>query len=120
MGHKLLDHAVDRGCGHHHPYGAGRCKLRDKIGERRRSGRSFVRQLFYIGGVQVEYHARLAALTEAANHIGAHAAEADHSELHKFPWYRGEAPSQIKTPKPRLRLRGSPPTNTMSCDATSS
>jgi hypothetical protein len=35
--------------------------------------------LLYIGGIQVEYHARLAAFAEAANHIGSHAAEADHS-----------------------------------------
>ena len=81
-GSEVGDGFVDDGGGDHEPDGARLLQLLDEVGERGCAGGFFFGEFFDGFGEHVEDDAFVAAADEAANHVGAHAAEADHSELH--------------------------------------
>ena len=80
------DEVLDAGVGHagrnHQPDRTRLVELRDEIFQRGRAGRAFLAQLRYGVGAAVVHHARVSAAHQAPHHVGAHAAEADHPELH--------------------------------------
>ena len=79
------ERAVDEGCRHHQPHRARCRELLHEGGERVGAGRAFARQRLHRRGRAVEHDAAVTALEQPPNHVRAHAAEADHSELHACP-----------------------------------
>jgi hypothetical protein len=70
-------------CGRHHDPGIPRrFKLRGKILERACADGALGSELLYCFGVRVEDDALVTMFNEPPDHIGAHPAETDHSELH--------------------------------------
>ena len=57
-------------------------KLLDEVGKRGRAGGFLLGEFFDGLGEHVEDDAFVATSDQAAHHVGAHPAEADHSELH--------------------------------------
>ena len=82
FGHQLGEDRIDRGRGHHHPEGARRLQLRDERIERIGSRGAIVGQRLDVGRVRVEHDAAMSAPHQPADHVGAHAAKTNHSELH--------------------------------------
>ena len=81
-GSELGDGLVDDRGGNHEPDCARLLELLDQVGKRGGAGRLFVDQLLDGLGRHVEDHAFVAVGEEPADHVGAHAAESDHSKLH--------------------------------------
>ena len=77
------DRRVDHRGRHHQPQRPRLGELGDLVLHRGGAGRALFRQRVHRGGGAVEDHAFVAALHQAADHVGAHAAQADHSELHR-------------------------------------
>ncbi len=79
----LGDHPVHGRGRDHQPHGARRLKLADHVGQRRRADR-LIFDHHLLDGVLVEIanHDLVSAANQAAHHIGAHAAQSNHSELH--------------------------------------
>jgi len=57
-------------------------KRLDEIVERGSSGGAFRFHLVYVGRVSVEDHAVVSAAKQAAHHVGAHAPQTNHTDLH--------------------------------------
>ncbi len=92
-----------RSCGDHDPGGPGRAQLRDEVLERRRSRGAFLREALHGRRVAVEHHALMAASQQPPHHVAAHAAEADHSDLH-LPSFRSRPRGAF-----RVYIRGGSP-----------
>ena len=80
---ELVDNLVGDGGGHHDPCVPWCCQLRCKIFERARAGGAFASELLYRFGIGVIDDALVTLLNQAPDHVGAHPAETDHSELHR-------------------------------------
>ena len=76
------DRRVDERGGHHDPDVAGRAELADELLQGLRTGHSLVSEGGDRRGIDVVAHALVTGRLEAAHHVGSHAAEADHPELH--------------------------------------
>src|SRR5208337_2939409 len=70
--------------GHHQPDGAGRREFLDKVRERRGAGGLFPGELINGGCGAVINHAGVPVVHQPPHHVGAHAAESDHTELEWF------------------------------------
>src|SRR5262245_10209875 len=85
-GHRLrppVDGLFSRGAGgDHRPDGARLSHLFDQFLDRSRAARAFALQLLDALGVEVEDEALVPAPHQTANHVGAHPAQANHSQLH--------------------------------------
>ena len=66
----------------HHPDDAGRGQLADEVLHRLRPGRALAGQRRHRLGIDVEDHALVSVAHQAPDDVGAHPAEADHSQLH--------------------------------------
>ena len=76
------DGFVNDGCRHHQPHGTRLLQLLDEIGERRGADGILSGQFADGHGRHIEDHAVVAVLQQPPHHVGAHAAETDHPELH--------------------------------------
>ena len=89
--------------------GARRFELRDEVVERRSAGGALAGELLDGVRAAVVHDAGVAVLHEAPDHVGAHAPEADHSELHRSSFRRsrrgGEFFHSGLTHKMKLRER---------------
>jgi hypothetical protein len=75
------DLAVDHSRGDHEPDGARRRQRGHQLLERRGTGDAGLRHRGHRRGIVVVTHAADAAVGETANHVAAHAAESDESQL---------------------------------------
>jgi hypothetical protein len=79
-----VDHVLRGGAGgHHDPDGARACEPGDEVGDRGRAHRAVTLRLPDLLRATVVHDDAVAALHEADDHVHAHAAEADESELHR-------------------------------------
>jgi hypothetical protein len=79
---KLMQHGVDETRGYHQPNRAGRLQFRDKTIQRRSANRSLGFKRLHCLGIAIVGHALVTPAQKASHHIGAHAAESNHSNLH--------------------------------------
>ena len=89
MGQQIGDGVVYRAGRHHQPNGAWLCELLGELRQRSRADGLFLHQLRHRLCRPIEHDALMAALQQAAHHIPAHPAEADHSELHGLALHGG-------------------------------
>src|SRR4051812_313819 len=83
-----LHHAFRRiARGHHHPSRPRRLEPRDKLVQGPGSRSTLGHQLGHRGRVQVIDDALVPATEQAADHVAAHASEADHADLHWSPLF---------------------------------
>src|SRR5204863_9994140 len=68
--------------GHHQPHRAGRLELLDQLFERAGGYRAFTGELLHRVHGAVVHHHLVPALHQPAHHVRAHAAQANHSDLH--------------------------------------
>src|SRR5262249_51417009 len=85
-GHKLRQYVDDLfsrvAGGNHDPDGAWFLHLFDQVLDGSRAPRAFALHLFNAVGVEVKDEAFMPAAHQTANHVGAHASQANHSQLH--------------------------------------
>ncbi len=79
---EIGDGLVDHRGRHHQPHRPRRLELVREILQRRRADGLFLGELLYRLCRHVENHALMAVPDEPPHHVGAHAAESDHSQLH--------------------------------------
>ena len=79
---QLLHGRVDERSGHHDPHVPRGGEVVDEVGERRRTGDTLAVQLADRIGVDVVADALVPRLVQASDHVGSHAPESDHSQLH--------------------------------------
>jgi hypothetical protein len=97
IGRQICNRAIDHGRRNHQPDGSRLFQLLDQILQAGGARRLLSHKLFHRFRRKVEDHGLLALFQKAPNHIGAHAAQADHSQLH--------IPSLLRYPEMSLRLR---------------
>ena len=78
----VSDHLVHHRRRDHQPEGARPVQFLHEVGERRGADRFFLDELRHGLRRAVEDHALMASLEEAPYHVGTHAAQSYHSELH--------------------------------------
>jgi hypothetical protein len=88
MGQKVSDSLVHYCRRDHQPDCSRLFQLLHEVGERRGPNGFLLGQLLYHGWRPVEDHAVMASLEKTPHHVGAHAAQADHAELHNELLYR--------------------------------
>jgi hypothetical protein len=82
-GQDIRDGLVDDRRRHHQPYRSRLLEFFHQIRQRGSSHRIFLYQFFDCSRRHIEDHAIVPISDEPAHHIGAHPAQADHSELHE-------------------------------------
>jgi len=85
-GREVREHLIDgrvhgRG-GDHQPHRPWRLELLHEIDDRRRADRVGSNQFLDLLGRPVEHHTLMTTGQQPMDHVGAHTAESDHSELH--------------------------------------
>src|ERR1700738_741799 len=81
---EIMQGGIDNASGNHQPYGARLREFFNKIIEGRGAGGAFAAELLYGIGAAVIDDALVAVFLQAAHHVCAHPAEADHAKLHSF------------------------------------
>src|SRR6185436_3049188 len=79
--HRLLSRFARR---HHDPDRPRRLEFRVKIFERVAARGAFAGQLLNALGAHIPHHTFMTAAHQSSHHVGAHAAETNHSKLHAF------------------------------------
>ena len=103
MRQKISNCVVYRANRHHEPNGTWLCELFGELRQRSRADGLFLHQLRHRLCRPIKHHAVMAALQQAAHHIGSHPAEADHSELHGLALHGG---SMFRSDLARMIGRG--------------
>ena len=84
------DRGVDDGGGNHQPNSARLLELADEIVEGTGAGGAFGGKLLDGIRAAVVHDALVPGLLQAANHVGAHSSQTNHSELHRVKLLREE------------------------------
>src|SRR5689334_18787902 len=80
---KFIKHRVDQRGRNHQPDRARRLELRDKTAERRIAGCTLVDKRLHGFRIAIVNNTLVTAAQQASHHVGAHAAEPNHSDLHE-------------------------------------
>jgi hypothetical protein len=83
--HKAAEAIVHHSRRYHKPNGAGLTELADEVLQRRTTGSALFGEGVHCVRKHVVHHALMAGTDQAADHVGAHSSESDHSELHGYP-----------------------------------